>query len=162
MVREDNFRIDRETMFMQITEVVAKRSTCLRARVGATIIRDNRVVSIGYAGAPSRLKHCTENGCKIEDGHCVRTVHAEANAIAFAAKAGIPTDGAEMYITHSPCKNCAKLIINSGIRRVTYREYRGDGIELLDYAGVEVIRFDRDSRLPSQQKRDSQQGIHLY
>lgn len=150
MVRSGNFRIDREMMFMQITKVVAKRSTCLRAQVGATIILDNRVVSMGYAGAPSRLEHCTESGCKMEDGHCVRTVHAEANAIAFAAKAGIPTDGAEMYITHSPCTNCAKLIINSGIRRVTYQEYWGDGIELLDHAGLEVIYFDRDSRLPSQ------------
>lgn len=150
MVRKANSRIDRETMFMQITEVVAKRSTCLRAQVGATIIRDNRVVSIGYAGAPSRLKHCTENGCKMEDGHCIRTVHAEANAIAFAAKAGISTDGAEMYVTHSPCTNCAKLIINSGIRRVTYKEYRGDGIELLDHAGIEVIYFGRGSRLSSQ------------
>src|SRR5690606_35308353 len=137
-------------MVMQITEVVAKRSTCLRAQVGATIIRDNRVVSIGYAGAPSRLKHCTENGCKMEDGHCIRTVHAEANAIAFAAKAGISTDGAEMYVTHSPCTNCAKLIINSGIRRVTYKEYRGDGIELLDHAGIEVIHFGWGSRLSSQ------------
>lgn len=148
MVREANSRIDRETMFMQITEVVAKRSTCLRARVGAIIIRDNRVVSIGYAGAPSRLDHCLDKGCQVEGGHCIRTVHAEANAIAFAAKAGIPTDGAEMYITHSPCTNCAKLIINSGIRRVTYQEYRGDGIELLDQAGIEVIHFGRDSRLP--------------
>lgn len=128
-------------MFMQIAEIVAQRSTCERAQVGAIAVLDNRVVSIGYGGAPSGMPHCTEVGCKIgPDGGCIRTIHAEVNVIAFAARNGVALNGAELYVTMSPCYNCAKLLINTGIKGVFYNEEyrRKEGINLLKRAGMEI------------------------
>lgn len=134
-------RISREEMFAEIVQSVAKRSTCSRRRVGALIVRDGRILSTGYNGAPSGLPHCLDAGCIIgPDGGCIRTQHAEANAIAYAARAGISTDGAQLYTTISPCLACAKVIINAGIMEVTsliaYRDH--SGIDLLQDAGVIV------------------------
>lgn len=136
-------RISRLKMFFDLLNVIEKRSTCDRKKVAAIIERDGRIISMGYAGAPAGLPHCIDVGCIIDEhGGCIRTVHAEANAIAFAAKNGISTDGATLYCTMSPCLNCAKLIINSGIKEVVYKEeYRNkDGINLLKEAGVKVGR----------------------
>ncbi len=136
-------RITREEMCMQIALIVAERSTCERKSVGAVIVRDGRVLSTGYAGAPSGLRHCSPDLCDIM-APCDRTVHAEANAIAFAAREGISTNMAEIFVTCSPCVNCAKLIINSGIAKVTYlEEYRDIGpIALLTAANVQVKKYD--------------------
>lgn len=137
-------RITRQEMFVEILGVVKKRSTCARAQVSALIVKDNRIISTGYGGSPSGLPHCVDVGCEIgENGGCIRTIHAEANAIAFAARQGISTDGSELWCSMSPCLDCAKLIINSGISRVYYLEaYRKrDGIKLLLAAGIKVFHY---------------------
>lgn len=126
-------RISRDQMLMEMALVASKRSTCNRKHVGAVIAIAGRPVSIGYAGAPSGLPHCTEVGCLHgPDGGCIRTVHAEAAAIAFAAREGISCKAATIYCTDSPCPACAKLILNAGIIEVLYlREYRiRDGIDI--------------------------------
>jgi len=137
-------RISRHEMFREILEIIKKRSTCSRKQVAAIIEKDGRIISTGYAGAPSGLPHCIDIGCEIgKDGGCIRTVHAEANAIAYAAKNGIATNNATMYCTMSPCLECAKLIVNSGIKELYYIErYRnGDGLRLLNKVGIEVYEL---------------------
>ena len=106
--------------FMGITMEVAKRSTCDRARVGAIIVQDKRILTTGYNGAPRGLDHCDDVGHMMINGHCMRTLHAEQNAIIQAALHGVSTEGSTIYVTHQPCHNCAKMIINAGIRRVVY------------------------------------------
>ena len=111
---------------MDIAYLVSSRSTCDRKHVGAVIVRDRNILSTGYNGSMSGVMHCDDIGHDIEDGHCVRTIHAEVNAIAQAAKHGINISGATMYVTASPCWNCFKLIANSGIKRIIYAEKYGD------------------------------------
>src|SRR5438270_929725 len=128
--------------FMGIARQAATRSTCPRKHVGAVIVRDRTVLSTGYNGSIRGLPHCEDDGCVMEDGHCITTVHAEANAILQAAKNGVSVDGAELYTTASPCWNCFKLITNVGIRKIYYGEFYRDersrdvakqiGIELVD------------------------------
>ncbi len=137
--------------FMEIAHVVAKRSTCLRQKVGAVIVKDKRILATGYNGAPSGLPHCDVVGClreklSVPSGErqeLCRGVHAEQNAIIQAAKFGISVDGGTLYSTHCPCITCAKIIINAGIRRVVYgREYADkNGLKLLEEAGIEVVFF---------------------
>ena len=136
--------------FMQITFQVATRSTCLRAAVGAVIVRDKRILTTGYNGAPTNLPHCTEAGCLIVNGHCVRTLHAEQNAIIQGALHGVDVSGSTIYVTHQPCLVCAKMIINAGIQRVVYAGNYPDEIArgFLEEAGVELCRFaKRDDRV---------------
>ncbi len=106
--------------FMRIAFTVAERSTCNRAHVGAVIVRDRRILTTGYNGAPSGLPHCDDVGHLIIDGHCVRALHAEQNAIIQAALHGVNIAQSTIYVTHQPCLTCAKMIINAGIRRVVY------------------------------------------
>jgi dCMP deaminase len=139
-------RISRDQMLMEMAIIASKRSTCNRRHVGAIIAIDGRPVSVGYAGAPAGLPHCLDEGCLTGlEGGCIRTQHAEANAIAFAARKGIATENATIYTTVSPCLACAKLVINAGIVEVWYLEqYRKtDGLELLDKLGIacEQLRF---------------------
>lgn len=139
-------RISRDFMFAKIAYIVAARSTCPRARVGAVLVKDNRIISTGYNGAPSGLHHCDDFGCEIDDnGSCTRTVHAEANVIAFAAKNGIPTQGSTLYTTVAPCYTCAKLLINAGVKEVVYMEpYRlDDGLRILADCGVEIRGYSK-------------------
>lgn len=140
-------RPSRDELCMQIADLVSHRGTCIRARVGAVIARDGRVLVTGYNGPPSHLPHCTDpvGGCGIQpptDG-CVRSVHAEANAIAYAARHGIRVEGSSLYCTHLPCLKCSELIINAGIARVYYcNDYRvKDGAILLEAAGCDIIHF---------------------
>lgn len=130
-------RIDREQFLIATTALVAQRSTCLRLQVGALVALEGRILVTGYNGAPSGMMHCHPGICG-PDTPCTRTVHAEANCIAFAARMGIPLAGSIMYCTDSPCMDCAKLIINAGIRCLYYqREYRDrKPIDLLMEAGV--------------------------
>ncbi len=138
-------RADWHTYFMNIARQVATRSTCDRKHVGAVIVRARTILSTGYNGSIRGLAHCDEVGHLMEDGHCVRTVHAEANAIAQAARNGVAIDGAEIYITASPCWGCFRLLANSGIQRISYGEFYRDvkihdfaeeaGIELVDLSG---------------------------
>ncbi|MDD5032365.1 MAG: cytidine/deoxycytidylate deaminase family protein [Patescibacteria group bacterium] len=117
--------------FMEILNVVGRRGTCDRARSGCVIVKDKRIIATGYVGAPVGLKHCDEVGhemstVKHEDGHesrhCIRTTHAEQNAIVMAARFGIKLEGSTMYTKMTPCYACAKMIINAGIKRVVSEE----------------------------------------
>ena len=135
-------RISQPLIHMFAALLWATRSTCQRLQVGAVLAKGGRTISTGYNGAPSGLPHCNENNCKSQP-QCKRTIHAEMNAILFAARYGISTEGTELYTTHSPCIDCAKAIINAGIKKVYYlKEYRSqEGIELLKLAGVRVYKI---------------------
>lgn len=112
--------------FMKIAIQAATRSTCDRKHVGAVIVKDKTILSTGYNGSIRGLPHCDDIGHMMENGHCIATVHAEANAIIQAAKNGTAIDGADIYVTASPCWNCFKLIANSGIKRICYLEFYRD------------------------------------
>jgi dCMP deaminase len=133
--------------FMTITRQVAERSTCLRAKVGAVIVRDKNILATGYNGAPAGLPHCMDVGCLIYrsttpsgevEENCFRCIHAEINAIAQAAKNGASIRGGDIYITHTPCIHCLKVLINTGIKRIFYdKPYKLHTLdELLAYADV--------------------------
>lgn len=136
-------RITREEMLMEIASTVAKRGTCTRASVGAVLAVEGRIISIGYVGSPPGTPHCLDEGCILEDGGCVRTQHAEANAIAWAARMGIPTEGSTLYVTLAPCLPCAKMIVTAGITHVAVGSYyrKMDGAKFLKSAGVKVQLF---------------------
>jgi dCMP deaminase len=124
--------------FMGIALQVARRSTCDRARVGAIIVKDRRILTTGYNGSPASLPHCDEIGHLMVNGHCVRTLHAEQNAIIQAALHGVGVAGSTMYVTHQPCLTCAKMIINAGIRRVVFAGHYPDphAVGFLQDAGI--------------------------
>ncbi len=128
--------------FLNIAREVAHRSTCERAHVGAVIVKNKRILTTGYNGSPRGLPHCTEVGCLMEKGHCIRTLHAEQNAIIQAALHGVSTDGSSIYVTHQPCFLCAKTIINAGILRIVYdNEYPDDlSRQFLQEAGVALAQ----------------------
>ncbi|GBU22787.1 dCMP deaminase [Fibrobacteres bacterium R8-0-B4] len=135
-------RLPWDQYFMQIAVQVATRSTCDRKHVGAVIVRDKTILSTGYNGSVRGMPHCDDVGHIMEDSHCIATVHAEANAIIQAAKNGTRIDGADIYVTASPCWNCFKLIANSGIKRVFYLEFYRDErvLEVAGAAGIEMIQ----------------------
>ena len=137
----ENHRPSWDKYFMDIALEVAKRSTCERAQVGAGIVKEKRILTTGYNGSPRGLPHCYEVGCLMDNGHCVRTLHAEQNAIIQAALHGVITEGATIYVTHQPCFLCAKMIINAGLVRIVYdKEYPDDrSREFLEQAGVKLI-----------------------
>lgn len=135
--------------FMEIASVVAKRSTCLRNRVGALFVRNKRILTTGYNGAPAGLPHCDVAGCAREGvasgtrHELCRAVHAEQNAIIQAALHGISIEGATLYCTHQPCILCAKMMINARIRKVVYKESYPDesALKFLEQAGIEVAQL---------------------
>ena len=114
-------RLGWDEYFMNIADQVATRSTCDRKNVGAVIVRDKTILSTGYNGSLRGAPHCDEIGHDLENGHCIRTVHAEANAVAQAARHGVIIDNAELYVTASPCLTCFKLVVNAGIRVIHYK-----------------------------------------
>ena len=134
--------------FMEITEVVATRSTCVRRRVGAIIVKDKRILATGYNGAPSGLSHCGESGCireklNIPSGErheLCRGLHAEQNAIIQCAVHGINMQGATLYSTTQPCVLCSKMLINAGVTRIVFRGAYPDelSLKLLKEAGIEL------------------------
>ena len=134
--------------FMEITEVVATRSTCVRRRVGAIIVKDKRILATGYNGAPSGLSHCGESGCireklNIPSGErheLCRGRHAEQNAIIQCAVHGINMQGATLYSTTQPCVLCSKMLINAGIKRIVFHGAYPDelSLKLLEEAGIEL------------------------
>lgn len=140
MARE---RASWDEYFMAIARQVASRSTCDRKFVGAVIVRDRMILATGYNGSIRGLPHCDEVGHLMEAGHCVRTVHAEANAIAQAARNGVRVEGGDVYVTASPCFTCFKLIANAGLRRIVFGEfYRDDRIfELSQALGIELVHL---------------------
>ncbi len=136
---------------MDIALVVAARSTCPRKHVGSVIVRDKNILSTGYNGSVRGLPHCDEAGHMMEDGHCVRTIHAEINAIIQAAKNGARIDQATIYVTASPCWHCFKAICNSGIKRIVFEEfYRDERIfEVSQALGIELVELHREKRKAS-------------
>jgi dCMP deaminase len=143
MTELSRFRPSWDEYFMGITFQVAMRSTCDRARVGAIIVLERRILTTGYNGSPAGLQHCDEIGHLIVNGHCVRTLHAEQNAIIQAALHGVSVAGGTLYVTHQPCLTCAKMIINAGLRRVVYAGTYPDenAVKFLASAGVELQAF---------------------
>lgn len=139
-------RADWDEYFMRIAVEVSGRSTCERKHVGAVIVRDRNILSTGYNGSIAGLPHCDEIGHMMENGHCVATIHAEANAILQAAKNGVNINGTSIYTTASPCWNCFKLIVNAGMRRILFGEFYRDerifaiaaqlAVELIDLSPV--------------------------
>lgn len=129
---------------MSIAQVVSSRSTCQRKYVGAVIVRKRTILSTGYNGSIRGMPHCTEQGHMMEGGHCVATIHAEANAIIQAAKNGVMIDGADLYVTASPCWNCFKQSANAGITRICYGEfYRDERIfEVAKQIGIELVHIE--------------------
>jgi len=146
-------RLDWYQYLMKIANLVAERSTCCRAKVGAVIVKDKNILSTGYNGSPSGLPHCTDVGCLVyksitPDGsveeNCFRTIHAELNAIAQAAKHGSSINNADIYITHTPCIHCLKVLINTGIKNIYYqREYKIERIaDMIEQAGINLIQVE--------------------
>ncbi len=143
-----NKRASRDAVLIENAVSWSKRATCLRKRVGAVFSQEGRPLIAGYNGAPQGQPHCLEEGCIIgPTGGCIRCNHAEANAISWAARKGIPLKGATLHVTVSPCHDCAMLLLNLGLRRVVYlEEYRkSDGIILLRQSGIEVYAYVPES-----------------
>jgi len=152
----DDQRPSWDNYFMDITRLVAKRSTCLRRAVGAIVVKDKRILSTGYNGAPVHVTHCRETGCLREQlnvpsgekHELCRGIHAEQNAIIQAAYHGVSIKGATLYCTNLPCSICAKMLINAGIKTIYYIEGYADSIseDMLTEAGVQLIRLDQQTR----------------
>jgi len=126
MINTNSKRLDRLAYFMEIAKLTAKRGTCPRAQVGAVAVKDNRIIMSAYNGSVSGGKHCTEIGCLLIDGHCMRTVHAEMNIITGCAKEGISLKGSIVYCTFKPCCNCLMALISSGVQTVYYETEKKD------------------------------------
>jgi dCMP deaminase len=146
-------RLSWDQYFLTITRQVAERSTCTRAKVGATIVRAKSILATGYNGSPSGAPHCTEVGCLIVESttpegeteqNCFRTIHAEINAIAQAAKNGTSIQGASVYITHSPCFHCLKTLVNTGIEAIFFEKpYKLESVaELVSQTGIRLHQVE--------------------
>jgi dCMP deaminase len=134
-------RISWEEFFATQSRVMALRSTCNRLSVGCVIVRDKRIIASGYNGSIKGDVHCIDVGCRVVEGHCVRVIHAEQNALLQCARFGVSTENADIYVTHLPCLQCTKSIIQAGIKRVYYETpYRPDpyAAELFEIAGITV------------------------
>jgi len=147
-----NLRPNWDNYFMEIANLVSKRSTCLRRSVGAIIVKDKRILSTGYNGSPTGLKHCEEIGCireklKIPSGEkheLCRGIHAEQNAIIQAAYHGVSINNADLYSTVLPCSICAKMLINSGIKKIFYKSSYADKLsqDMLQEAKIELCKIN--------------------
>ena len=155
---EENKRPTWDEYFMEVMEAISKRATCNRGKSGCVIVKDFQILATGYVGSPIGLPHCDDVGHQLtktihEDGsltqHCVRTVHAEQNAICQAAKKGVSLTGATLYCRMTPCRVCAMLIINCGIKRVICQKKYHAGLESEDMfllAGIELIFISNESQ----------------
>ena len=147
-----NKRPDWDEYFMAIAELVSKRSTCLRRKVGAVIVKDKRILATGYNGAPSGITHCIETGClreklKIPSGErheLCRGLHAEQNAIIQAAYHGVEIKDSVIYCTNLPCIICTKMLINAGIKKIYYKDGYPDNLseDMLNEAKIELIKLE--------------------
>lgn len=130
-----------DVYWLQMARLAATRATCPRLQVGCVLVRDKKMLVTGYNGACKGQPHCIDVGCMLIDGHCLRSVHAEANAIIQAALHGVTTANSTAYVTHHPCVHCEKMLINAGVVRVVYlNEYRDNG-KFFTSAGVDVERI---------------------
>jgi dCMP deaminase len=152
-----------EEYFMDITHLVAKRSTCLRRQVGAVLVKDKKILATGYNGAPSRLEHCLDIGClrqkkgipSGERHELCRGLHAEQNAIIQAAYHGVEIRGATLYCTNHPCNICSKMIINAGIEKIVYEEGYADVLArgMLKESGIGVEKFTRRQKVEGRRQK---------
>ncbi len=157
----ENKRPSWDEYFIKIMETVSARATCDRGRSGCVIVKDKRIISTGYVGAPAGCKHCDESGHEMhtvtqEDGieskHCIRTSHAEQNAIVQAARFGTSTEGSTLYCKMTPCYVCAKMIINSGIKKVVcLKDYHASkrSKEVFDEVKIELIILNKEVEIYS-------------
>ena len=144
-------RPSNDEYFMEMAQLVSSRSTCMRRKVGAVIVKEKRVLSTGYNGSPKGTKHCEDLGCirvkmNVPSGtrhELCRGVHAEQNAVTQAAYFGVSVDGATIYTTTYPCSMCAKILINAGIREIVYSEGYADDLskDLLGEAGIKIREY---------------------
>ncbi len=151
MVSQEESRLSWDEYFMSITELVAQRSTCMRRKVGAILVRDKHIISTGYNGAPAKITHCTAVGCLREEQgipsgqrhELCRGLHAEQNAIIQAALHGVSVDGATLYCTNMPCSICSKMLINARILSISYKEGYADSLSaaMLEEAGIPLKQF---------------------
>jgi dCMP deaminase len=142
-------RIPWDQYFMAQAVLLSLRSTCTRLEVGATLVRDKRIISGGYNGSVSGDVHCIDEGCYIQDGHCIRTIHAEMNALLQCAKLGTATAGAEIYVTHFPCLSCTKALLQAGITCIHYlHDYHNNqyALDLIKEVGASVHQVSLDSK----------------
>jgi dCMP deaminase len=138
-------RLDWDHYFMVQAALLAARSTCKRLSVGAVLVRDKRVIAGGYNGSVSGDQHCIDGDCLLRDGHCVRTIHAEMNAVLQCARFGVSVDGAAVYVTDFPCLQCTKMLLQAGIKHIYYlRNYHNDdyALELLKLKDVSVTHLE--------------------
>ena len=154
-------RIDWDQYFMIQAALLASRSTCNRLSVGAVLVRNKRIIAGGYNGSVSGDAHCIDEGCYLRDGHCVRTIHAEMNAILQCAKFGISTDGASLYVTDFPCLQCTKSLLQAGIKEINYiRNYHNDeyAMKLIKLKNIRLNQIKLDDNILEQVALD--QYIH--
>lgn len=152
IMSERTSRLSWEEYFIEITRLVAKRSTCVRRQVGAILVKDKKILATGYNGAPTGMEHCIDVGClraerNIPSGErheLCRGLHAEQNAIIQAAYHGVSIGGSTLFCTNLPCSICIKMIINAGIRTVVYLDGYADSLslDLIAKSGVELIQFN--------------------
>lgn len=146
-MKTENARIPWDQYFMAQAVLLSLRSTCTRLEVGATLVKDKRIIAGGYNGSVSGDDHCIDNDCYVVEGHCIRTIHAEMNALLQCAKLGVSTEGAEIYVTHFPCLPCTKAILQAGIKKIHYlNNYRNNEYaqNLIQHVGVEVHQVTLD------------------
>jgi dCMP deaminase len=140
-------RKDIDEYFIELANLVGSRSTCDRGKPGCVIVRDKNILSTGYAGSPKGIYHCDEIGHEMEDNHCIRTTHAEANAICQAAKNGTAIKDSTLYCTMTPCYNCAKMIINSGVIKVVVDYDYHDSSkskEIFFRSGIDLVIINKE------------------
>jgi dCMP deaminase len=143
-----HYRPKWDDYFMAVAKIVATRATCPRLFSGAVLVKDHRIISTGYNGSPPGLPHCTDAGHLLEEGHCVRTIHGEHNALLQAAALGsISTKGATMYTKYSPCIHCAKYVVACGVTRVVIgKVYRNaPAVDYLREAGLQVDMYQENA-----------------
>lgn len=138
-----------DTYFLKLAMLVSERATCPRMHCGCVLVREKRILSTGYNGSIPGDVHCEDDGCMIVDNHCVRTIHAEMNAILQCSIHGISTEGATAYITNMPCTNCSKALIAAGIRQIVifsdYHDTKAE--EFFKIANVEIVRLEMPDKL---------------
>jgi dCMP deaminase len=142
-------RLSWDEYFISIVATVAERATCDRGRSGAILVYQRQIIATGYVGSPPGFPHCDDVGHLIRDGHCVRTVHAEQNALASAARYGVATLGTTLYSTMTPCRVCAMLALTAGVDRVVakYAYTNQEGQAILTQAGTELLLYDDVTKL---------------
>lgn len=151
-------RIPWDQYFMMQAVLLSLRSTCERLSVGAILVRDKRVIAGGYNGSVSGDVHCIDHQCYLVDGHCVRTIHAEMNAVLQCAKFGVATENSEVYVTDFPCLQCTKMLLQAGIKKLFYlRNYHNDeyALKLMKLKNVDVQQVKLDAAYLQKVANDS-------